>query len=339
MTILPGISVLIPTLNAARYLEGCLRSIREQDYPAEQIEILVADGGSVDSTLEVLGIYRVDRVVPNPGVTGEAARAILNRLATQDLILSIDADNYLVGTDWLRRMVAPLQDDATVFAAEPIRWDYKPFDPPLNRYFSLSGINDPVSLFMGNYGRFSYMTGKWTEMLHKEEAHEGYLVAELESGRVPTMGANGFLVRADLLRTRPGATGDYYFDIDVVNELVSLGHRRIAKVDIALGHHFARDLSSLKRKTRRRIEDFLFWREHRNYPWLSSGRLPIARFVLYTVLVAPISVQAFRGWLRVRDRAWLYHIPVCWLTLWLYTWAVIRSWVNHAPHSREGWQH
>ncbi len=337
MTGLPGISVLIPTLNAERYIEGCLRSLREQDYPAELIEIIVADAGSVDSTLEVLARYRVDRVVPNPGVTGEAARAVLNRLATKELILSIDSDNYLVGKDWLRRMVKPLQDDPQVLAAEPLRWDYAPSDPPLNRYFALTGINDPVSLFMGNYGRYSYLTDTWTEMPHKEVARDGYLVAELEPGHVPTMGANGFLVRNDVLREV--STGDYYFDIDVVNDLVEAGHRHFAKVDVAVGHHFARDLSTLRRKTRRRIEDFLYWRERRNYPWLSSGRLPIVRFALSTLLVLPLLAQVIRGWVRVRDRAWLYHIPVCWMTLWLYSWAVIRSSVRRAPHSRAGWQH
>ncbi len=336
MTCLPGISVLIPTLNSERYLEGCLRSLREQEYPAELIEIIVADAGSVDSTLELLARYHVDRVVPNPGVTGEAARAILNRLATKELILSIDSDNYLVGQDWLRRMVKPLQDDAQVFAAEPMRWDYTPSDPPLNRYFALTGINDPVSLFMGNYGRYSYLTDAWTEMPHKEEARNGYLVAELAPGHVPTMGANGFLVRREVLREV--STGDYYFDIDVVNELVDKGHRSVAKVDVALGHHFAHDFSTLRRKTRRRIEDFLYWREHRKYPWLSSGRLPIVRFALSTLLVLPLVAQVIRGWVRVRDRAWLYHIPVCWITLCLYSWAVIRSSVRRAPHSRAGWQ-
>ena len=334
---LPGISVLIPTLNAGRYLSSCLRSIREQDYPSGLIEIIIADGGSVDDTLELASRYGVDRVVANPGVTGEAARAILNRLATRELILSVDSDNYLVGTNWLRRVVEPLQDDATVFAAEPIRWDYSADDPALNRYFALTGINDPISLFMGNYGRFSHLTGKWTEMRHREEAHDGYLVGILEPGRVPTMGANGFLVRAQVLRQI--ADGDYYFDIDVVNELVAGGHCRIAKVDVAIGHHFARDLSTFRRKTRRRIEDFLFWRSRRKYPWLSSGKLPILVFTCYTVLTVPLILQALRGWLRVRDEAWVYHIPVCWVTLWIYSAAILRSAVRRAPHSREGWQH
>ena len=333
----PGVSVLIPTLNSERYLEECLRSIRGQDYPQTLIEIIVADAGSTDGTMDLLKRYGVDRVVPNPRVTGEAGRAILNQLATKELILSIDSDNYLVGADWLRLMAKPLQDDATVFAAEPLRWDYTRADPPMNRYFALTGINDPVSLFMGNYGRFSYLTGRWTEMPHKEEQRTGYFVAELEAGHVPTMGANGFLVRTEVLRDNP--TGEYYFDIDVVNELVAKGHRRVAKVEVALGHHFARDLATFRRKTRRRIEDFLYWREQRRYPWLSSGRKPIVRFVLYTLLVVPLLWQMVRGWIKVRDTAWLYHVPVCWTTLWLYGWAVVRSALHRAPHSREGWQH
>src|ERR1051326_526164 len=250
----PSISVLIPTLNSQRYLEGCLRSLHDQDYPRDRIEVIVADAGSTDDTMAILSRYGVDRVVPNPGVTGEAARAILNKLATKDLILSIDSDNYLVGADWLRRMVRPLAEDPTVFAAEPLRFDYILSDPPLNRYFSLTGINDPISLFMGNYGRYSHLTDRWTEVPHREDEHDGYLVGELEPAHVPTMGANGFLVRTAVIRD--AAVDDYYFDIDVVNELVQKGHRRVAKVDVALGHHFARDLRTLRRKIQRRIEDF-----------------------------------------------------------------------------------
>jgi glycosyltransferase involved in cell wall biosynthesis len=335
MTELPGVSVLIPTLNAARYLEDCLRSIRDQDYPPDLIEIVVADAGSVDATLELLARYGVQRVVANAGITTEAGRAILNRLPSKELTLYIDADNYLVGADWLRRMVEPLRDDPTVFAAEPIQFDYRAADPPLNRYFALTGVNDPLSLFIGNYSRFSHLTGKWTQVPHQEESHEGYIVAELTPSHVPTMGSQGYIVRSDLLRQV--STSDYYFDLDGVNDLVSRGHRRIAKVDVSLGHQFARDLMSLRRKTLRRAKDYLFWRDKRSYSWFSTGTFAVARFVVYTLLIVPLVWQAGRGWLSVRDRAWLYHVPVCWLTLWIYGWVVLQSVVRRAPHSRANW--
>ncbi|GAC1332059.1 MAG: hypothetical protein NVSMB17_10730 [Candidatus Dormibacteria bacterium] len=327
----------MPTLNAARYLEQCLRSLRDQDYPQEQIELICADAGSTDETLALLRQFGPVQVVPNPGTTGEAGRAILNRLASKELILSIDADNYLVGRNWLRRMVQPLLDDPTVFAAEPLRWAYEKDDAPLNRYFVLTGVNDPVSLFMGNYGRQCELTGKWTEVPHREEQHEGYIVAELSPGHVPTMGANGFLVRTEVLRQCE--VGDYYFDIDVVARLVDAGHTRVAKVDVELGHHFARDLRSLVRKTRRRAEDFMYWREKRAYPWLSDGRGAIVKFSIFSVLTFPLVAQSVKGYRRVPDPAWAYHVPVCWLTLALYGWAVMRSTVRRAPHSRDDWTH
>src|SRR5207237_8233395 len=95
-------------------------------------------------------------------------------------------------------------------------------DLPLDRYFALTGINDPVSLFMRNYGRYSYLTGKWTGMTHTEEVGKGYLIAELSPGHVPTMGANGFLARTAIIRS--AGESQYYFDIDVVNLLVDAGH-------------------------------------------------------------------------------------------------------------------
>ena len=58
---LPSISIVIPTYNSERTLSLCLGSIAEQDYPREKIEIIIADGGSKDRTLEIaekFGVYK-----------------------------------------------------------------------------------------------------------------------------------------------------------------------------------------------------------------------------------------------------------------------------------------
>jgi glycosyltransferase involved in cell wall biosynthesis len=332
---LPGVTILMPTLNASRYLEGCLKSIRAQDYPQELIELLIVDAGSTDETLDICARYGADRVLPNPLTTTEAACAVGVRSASRELIAFIDSDNYLPQQDWLRRIVAPFADPE-VFASDPIRWHYDRDDAPVNRYFSLAGINDPTALFVGNYAYWSGITGRWNGFDLEETSHDGYVVATLRPGRVPAVGSNGFTIRREVVQQLPFE--DYYFDLDEISRLVDIGHVKLAKVDVSIGHYFVRDLSGLVRKTRRRIEDFLYFRNDRSYPWLSY-RSGISRFALSTVLVVPLVVQAVRGFRRVPDRAWIYHVPACWVTLAVYVFGLVRSGIVRQPHSRKSWTH
>jgi glycosyltransferase involved in cell wall biosynthesis len=51
----PLVSVVIPSYNQGGYIEETLRSIILQDYP--RVEVVVIDGGSIDSTVEVIKKY------------------------------------------------------------------------------------------------------------------------------------------------------------------------------------------------------------------------------------------------------------------------------------------
>ena len=48
----PKISIVTPSYNHARYLEECLLSVKEQNYP--NVEHIVVDDGSTDNSLEIL---------------------------------------------------------------------------------------------------------------------------------------------------------------------------------------------------------------------------------------------------------------------------------------------
>src|SRR5580692_5338327 len=54
MSALPFVSIAMPSYNEEPYIEECLRSLLGQDYPADRMEILVADGGSQDRTREIV---------------------------------------------------------------------------------------------------------------------------------------------------------------------------------------------------------------------------------------------------------------------------------------------
>jgi succinoglycan biosynthesis protein ExoA len=70
---LPFVSVVIPVYNEERYIEACLRSVLEQDYPRDRYEVIVADGGSTDRTQAIVEAsaraHPNVRLIDSPGRT------------------------------------------------------------------------------------------------------------------------------------------------------------------------------------------------------------------------------------------------------------------------------
>ena len=54
----PRISVVVPMLNAAAFVEAALSSIVSQRYP--NVELIIVDGGSSDGSLELVEAFRDD---------------------------------------------------------------------------------------------------------------------------------------------------------------------------------------------------------------------------------------------------------------------------------------
>ena len=53
----PGFSFVIPTYNSGEKIRRCLESIRTQDYPQDNVQLLIADGGSTDDTIDIAREY------------------------------------------------------------------------------------------------------------------------------------------------------------------------------------------------------------------------------------------------------------------------------------------
>ena len=331
------VSFVIPTLNSEKTLGECLDAILAQDMPRESLEIVVADAGSSDRTLEIARAAGVDVVCENPLKTGEAGKTAGIKAASGDVIALVDSDNILPDGVWLRRMLAPLEADAEIVASEPLEYVARPQDPAPTRYFALLGMNDPICLFTGNYDRVCGVTGKWTGLDVETEDKGDYLKLHLKEGALPTIGANGFVFRRSLL---DGTNWDpYLFDIDILQQKLPVC---VAKVKTGIAHLYSPRFSDFARKQRRRIRDFLFFAQEKQrvYPWDRQRKTGLVLFALSCVTLLPLVAQAAIGFVRKPDRAWLYHVPVCWATLWIYGWATICKALGfrQAPVDRSRWQ-
>jgi len=91
----PHLTVLIDTYNYGQYVDAAIESVLAQDFPAEEMEILVVDDGSTDDTRARVGKYagRVKYIWKENGGQASAFNCGLAE-ARGELIFLLDADDY-----------------------------------------------------------------------------------------------------------------------------------------------------------------------------------------------------------------------------------------------------
>lgn len=100
------VSLITVTKNSERYLEDCLRSVREQDYP--DIEHIIIDGASTDGTLSIVAKYpeHIAKWVSEPDYSMYDAINKGMRMATGDIIGTLNSDDMLAAPDIISRIVS-----------------------------------------------------------------------------------------------------------------------------------------------------------------------------------------------------------------------------------------
>lgn len=119
----PFVSVVMPVRNEAAFIERSVGSVLRQDYPADRIEILIADGMSQDGTAGILGLLqqnnRAVKTVDNPGkIVATGLNAAL-RQAKGEVIVRVDG-HCEIATDYVSRCVAHLRNDKVEAVGGPL---------------------------------------------------------------------------------------------------------------------------------------------------------------------------------------------------------------------------
>ena len=117
----PNITAIIPSKNRLDGVAALINSLRQQDYPSEKLDIVVIDDGSspaydcetINSQIIRHDASRGAQVSRNEGI----ARA------TSELILLLDDDIELAGTDFLAQAVKVLEEKPNVAAVFGKKYD------------------------------------------------------------------------------------------------------------------------------------------------------------------------------------------------------------------------
>ncbi len=323
---------MIVTLNNEKTIEECSKSIKNQEYPVRKIEYLNIDGGSTDNTGKILKKYGFNVVRSPIPKNAEAQRGIGLQLASNNLIVSIDADNYLPNRQWLRKMIQPFIDDPKIIHANTKYYTYRKNDTILNRYFALFGMVDPIVYYVGRPDRLPQYVRNWRlgKVLKKTD---DYVSVEFNNNTLPTVGCNGVVYRRDVVLGHAQSKPEQFLHIDVFADLVTKGFNRFAIVNTDVIHDTAVNLSALMKKRIAFLQGYYLKvntsglkRRYLIYnPRRAQDLARLLLFMFYTVTFFRPIVDSVRGYLVIHDMAWFLHPIMCWIYMYAYSITTIRK--------------
>lgn len=300
----PPVTVVLPVLNGERILPKCLDSLRAQRYPKARVRLIVVDDDSADRTVAVSKRYGA-RVLRSGHRHIERSKAIGLRAVRSELVLFLDADNYLVSPTWLPEAVEALVGDPQVTAAQSARFHYEATDPAANRYCSLMGINDPMAYYLGRRDRLTDWEREWKLMGEVVADRGSHWKVRFKPEAVPTLGSQGFLARRSVLERATHWPTFFHMDANV--ELIGQGFTDYALLKQAVGHDHCANNAAFIKKCRRNLDLFFKYRHLRKYTW-DTPQAGLALTAISMVSGVRPLAAALRGYAGRRDPAWFLHV-------------------------------
>lgn len=330
---LPTISVCIPTFNSSKTLEKCLSSIRDQKYPQERIEVILADGGSTDDTFAIAKKFKALVVkVPSDKQHAEYNRGVAFNKAKNELVLIVDHDNFLPDKNWILRMVEPLISDKDIVASSTCYYDYSEKYDLMDRYFSLFGTSEPLPYYLGKADRLPFGIKRWSLLGDSVDCGSYFAVTfENNPRKFPSVGSNGCLMRRELVSKYSKSDPENHFPIDVMFDLVASGHNKFAFVKTSIIHltHSQGLFKFLQRRVKFVLKYHFEDQSKRRWSVFMKGdEFKLALFIIYSLTIVKPLFDSIRGYIRIRDVAWFVHPIMCFGTTIVYGYASINQLIN-----------
>jgi len=314
------VSVIVNVYNEEKIITECLQRVRDQDYPQDKIDIILVDDNSTDNTVAIAKRFRI-KVVKSGYKNIERAKSIGIEHARGELILFLDADVLLYSPKWISQANTLFQKYPAITAVQSIRWHYSKADSLATRYCNLFGINDPFIYFLKKRGALMATEEDWPYKKTIVEKQHNYFIASFTVGTLPTMGAQGYIIRRK--RVFEASWKPYFFHLDTTYELVEKGYTMFALSKLAIRHVYVSSIYEFYAKLYRNITLFLTLHAHRKYTYKVSKIQFLFTLLLMMSIVYPLW-QSCKGYIKIHDKAWFLHPLFSFTVPVLYTFIVLK---------------
>lgn len=319
---LPRVSFIIPTLNAAHLLSRCLAAIRNQKYPQDKIEIIVADGGSTDRTRHIAKEFQA-KIIKNPQILHEPGKTLASQKAHGDILFYTDADNVLADTNWLQNITLPFLDHPQVVGFLP-QTVPAPDSNPLDRYLGFLST-DPFTWFI--YGKAASPMDY--DLIYKPVTRtEKYLLYRFPVANHPLFGfSQGTGAHKSFNRGNQGKADDILAGIKMIEEGSIIAYVPAAKIY----HYHISGLANFISKYRWRIRNNLTQTIsnmgiiHRRKYLSFTRKTRALLFPFYAFSVIFPILDTVKLTLKHRDLVMLLHAPTSLILSALIVYESVRS--------------
>lgn len=323
------VSVIIPTLNDEENLEKCLDFLSKQNFDKNSWEIIVIDGGSTDKTLKVAQKGKV-KILEDKIGSPEVAKGLGIVQAKGEYILIMDADDFLIDKNYVRRLLTSLEKEKNCIGAYSESYFWGKEDKILNRYFALIGGNDPLAVFLGKNDRRGFIQ-KNTDLYGKIiKDTDKFLIRQFDVNKVPTLGGNGFLVKKEMLE-KSKFKKEIFFHSDAIYNLVFKGFDKFLVYKTEVWHASGEEFIYYFVKRYKYLND-IYMRDFRKRDYhVFDPKKDLVKLTLFCLssmtLLYPIYFS-IKGFLKKKDVAWFLHPLVCTGIFWVYSFSVIKNLFN-----------
>lgn len=299
------LSIITPTLNNHKDLRNFLTSIKKQNFPKSQLEVIIADGGSTDDTLLIAKEFGV-KILHNKDKFADAGVNLGMKHAVGEIYMVLAADNIYKSSNALQKIVDVFKDP-NIVGAFP-RHAYMKTDTIYTKY--INTFTDPANHFVYGYACNPRTFERVYTVLKKTQ---DYTIYDYTSSKIiPLIAfAQGFTVRSSFKRNKVNS----FDDIAPVMEIIK-SRKKIAYMhSVDLYHHTVSGFYNFVNKQAWKTRNYLYKKNfgisHRIKLLSEQQTKRIYYWPYYSLTIIPPFLFALYHLVKDREKMWILHPFMC----------------------------